>query len=373
MKTSKKVLGVVLALMMLANVFAVSAFAAYPDDSACALIVTTDKANYAAGEDVTLTVSVKATSEVGPMLLTGQYELGYNSAALEPYSSTDLNLEGHGFAADAYFAAAYDASMSQVILSDTTLANGGSVTAGKGWDSVIVYCVADNGSISKDCSAEAVTLFTIKMKVPAGAPDGTYTIGFNRDGYETNYTAYATDLAGGGLYGNDGSAYGKTALYDFGEATFTVGEGGGQVTPPSATVENIAQQAQWADKDAGLMNVAFRGNIIGYDATADLLTGSTTELAKLTEIGVMFSKTDATPTRSEGATVVPAYTIYDFTTGGYFFRAVVRGVPYDSTETLYANAYIVLDGTEITATNGVTSVTGASVYATATANGMATK
>lgn len=147
----------------------------------------------------------------------------------------------------------------------------------------------------------------------------------------------------------------------------------GAAPAPSVTVENVATQVQWQDKDAGLMRVAFRGNIKGYDATADLVPGSTTELNKLTEIGVMFSKTDATPTKEEGATVVPAYTIYDFTTGGYFYRAVVGSVEYNSSETLYANAYIVLDGTTYTASNGVINTTGAAQYARAIGNGMAAK
>lgn len=142
---------------------------------------------------------------------------------------------------------------------------------------------------------------------------------------------------------------------------------------PTVTVENLDTQAQWQDKDAGLMRVAFRGNIKGYDATKDLVAGSTTELNKLTEIGVMFSKTDSTPTKEEGATVVPAYTIYDFTTGGYFYRAVVGSIDYQSAETLYANAYIVLDGTTYTATNAVISTTGAAEYTRATGNGMAAK
>ncbi|MBE6748788.1 MAG: hypothetical protein E7557_06115 [Ruminococcaceae bacterium] len=369
MKTSKRILGVILTLVMLVNVFAVSVFAAYPDDSACALIVTTDKTNYAPGDEVILTISTKATSEVGPMLLTGQYELGYNSAGLEPYVEGNYTLEGHGFAADPYFSAAYDSSMSQVIYSETTIANGGTVTADMGWDEVILYCVADNNSIDKDCANEAATLFTVKMKIPADAQDGTYTIGFNRDGYETNYTAYATDRNTGGLYGNDGSAYGKTYLYDFGVATYTVGN---SAPAPTVTVDNISTQVQWQSKDAGLMRVAFRGNIKGY--TPSFATGSTTEIADITEMGVVYSKSNANPTvGGANCTAAPAWTIYDFTTGGYFFRAVVGNYPYDNGETLYANAYIVINGQTITAANGATQTTGAAEYARAVALGMAAK
>ena len=151
---------------------------------------------------------------------------------------------------------------------------------------------------------------------------------------------------------------------------------GGTTPPPAATVsvENIEKtQVQWQNKDEGKLRIAFRGNIKGYDAQADLLTGSTTELVKLTEIGVMFSKTDSTPTAEEGATKTPAYTIYDFTTGGYFYRAVVGDIGYQDATTLYANAYIVYDGVTYIATNGVISTTGAQAYAAGTANGMPAK
>ena len=368
MKTSKKVLGVVLTLIMLVNVFAVSVFAAYPDDAACALIVKTDKTNYAPGDEVVLTVAVKATADVGPMLLTGQYELGYNSAALEPYVAGNTTLEGHGFAADAYFAGAYDASMSQVIYSETTIANGGSVTAGKGWDSVILYCVADNGSISKDCADAEATLFTVKMKIPATAQDGTYTIGFNQDGYETNFTAYATDLNGGGLYGNDGSGFGKTFLYDFGVAEFTVGEGGGTTPPPAATVKvnNLETQVQWADKEAGAMNVGFRGQIAeGYDAAADKDgtkgPNGGDNLGKLTEVGFYVNNTK-----------VPAYTIYNFVDGGYFYRAVVGNVSYDSEQVFSAQAYVMIDGQEYKADSAI-ETTGKAQYERAITVGMEAK
>lgn len=367
MKTSKKVLGVVLTLIMLVNVFAVSVFAAYPDDAACALIVKTDKANYAPGDEVVLTVAVKATADVGPMLLTGQYELGYNSAVLEPYAASDTTLEGHGFAADAYFAGAYDASMSQVIYSETTMANGGSVTAGKGWDSVILYCVADNGSISKDCADAEATLFTVKMKIAANAADGTYTIGFNQDGYETNFTAYATDLNGGGLYGNDGSGFGKANLYDFGVAEFTVGAGGStEPEQPTVKVNNLSTQVQWANKEAGLMNVGFRGQIAeGYNA-ADDKTGATSpaggaELAKLTEVGFYLN-----------GTKYQAYTIYNFVDGGYFYRVVVGNVSYDSEATFSAQAYVMIDGQEYKA-DASFETTGKAQYERAITVGMEAK
>ena len=150
----------------------------------------------------------------------------------------------------------------------------------------------------------------------------------------------------------------------------------GGVTPPPAgdpiTVENISTQVQWQSKDEGLMRVAFRGNIKNY--TLNLVDGSDKEIADIAEMGVVYSKLNTNPTvGGADCTAAPAWTIYDFTTGGYFFRAVVGNYPYDNAETLYANAYIIIDGQTITASNGATSTSGAAEYARATALGMATK
>ena len=348
MKTSKKVLGVVLTLIMLVNVFAVSVFAAYPDDAAVALIVKTDKASYAAGETVVLTVSTKATAEIGGMRIGGQYELGYNSAALEPFDATNTKLEGQGFAADAHFATSYNPDYSQAVFNDKA---GSAPTDGKGWDSVILYCIADDGATAKDCADAEATLFTIKMKIPAGAADGTYTIGFNQYGYEENYSAYATS-ATEDRYGNDGSSYGKEYLYDFGVAEFTVGEGGSTgPVEPTVKVNNLSTQVQWANKDAGLMNLGFRGQIAdGYNAETDK-DGTTgvnggANLAKLTEVGFYLNNTK-----------YQAYTIYNFVDGGYFYRVVVGNVSYDSETEFSAQAYVVIDGTEYKADDATTITT----------------
>ena len=150
---------------------------------------------------------------------------------------------------------------------------------------------------------------------------------------------------------------------------------GGTTPPPAATVsvENIEKtQVQWQNKDEGKLRIAFRGNIKNY--TLNLADGSETEIADIAEMGVVYSKSNTNPTvGGENCTAAPAWTIYDFTTGGYFFRAVVGNYPYDNADTLYANAYIIIDGQTITASNGATSTSGAAEYARATALGMATK
>jgi hypothetical protein len=137
------------------------------------------------------------------------------------------------------------------------------------------------------------------------------------------------------------------------------------------TVENIATQVQWQDKDAGKMRVAFRGNIKNYDL--NLVDGSQTEIADISAMGVVYSKSNADPTvGGANCSNAPAWTIYDFTTGGYFFRAVVGNYGYDDTTTLNAKAYIVIDGQTIYAPSAMTT-TGAQAYAAGVANGMSAK
>lgn len=145
--------------------------------------------------------------------------------------------------------------------------------------------------------------------------------------------------------------------------------GSGGSTSQIATVANKDVQTQWSDKANGVLKLGFRGTIANYDHTTDLVTGSTTKLAKLAEVGVVFSKTDPTPTRAEIGTTctdAPAYAIYSFTTGEYYFRAVVDNVPATgegSTDTIYANAYIKYNEQYYEATNSVLQTTGATQYA----------
>lgn len=376
MKTSKRVLGVVLTLIMLVNVFAVSVFAAYPDDAAVALIIKTDKANYAKGDDVVLTLAIKATEEVGPVLLAGQFELGFNSAGIAPYSDSS-ELSDHGFEADAFFKDSYDKSMSQVLLGDDTAST---IAAGKPWDSLITFCVADDGETAKACATEELVLFTVKMKVPENATDGTYTIGYNRDGFESNYTAYASDLANGDLSGSDGSKYGKTYMFDFGEATFTVGQGGPtgptEPTEPTATLANLDPRVQWKESGSNVICIGFEGQITGEAIVVDDVVNS-----KIAEIGFEFSTTDNS---LNGATKVKVDKIYDFTgntPNTYKFRAVVVKAmsAADATDpdeggythNLYARAYVTI-GDKTTYATDIIETTVYDEYSEGVASGLAT-
>lgn len=358
MKISKKILGVALVLTMILNVFAVGAFAAFPDDTAVKLMVSTDKETYAQGDEIVLTVSEQVISAIGTMYIGGQYEFAYNSAVVEPYS-TSGELGDHGFAA---IQEGYDSSISGVQI---PAQSSGATVAGT--DATICYVVGDS-SVAFDATSK-VDLFTVKMKIKADAPDGTYTIGFNPAGYE-ECNAFSNDGIGmGGLYGTDASALGFPVanMYEYGSVTITVGAGGStEPEQPTVKVNNLSTQVQWANKEAGLMNVGFRGQIAeGYDASADK-AGTTgpnggDNLAKLTEVGFYLN-----------GTKYQAYTIYNFVDGGYFYRVVVGNVSYDSEATFSAQAYVMIDGQEYKA-DASFETTGKAQYERAITVGMEAK
>ena len=365
----KKVTSVIVALMMLFSICTVCASAAV-NDAVLALRVTPTATSYNPGEEVTFEVSYESTADIGNVGICTLH-IGYDSSVFElledASGSPDLDgsatvfFDGYALAGTVSLANSFIQTTNKLSAADTA----------KGWDTVLKIAMTQDGALF-DASTETKA-FAFKLKVKDTAAGGTYAVGVT-DASIQDYSTFVNEELGA-ISGPSGAEleFSTGKVFDLADASVTVAGGSTPDPTPTVTVENLDTQAQWQDKDAGLMRVAFRGNIKGYDATTDLVTGSTTELNKLTEIGVMFSKTDSTPTKEEGATVVPAYTIYDFTTGGYFYRAVVGSIDYQSAETLYANAYIVLDGTTYTATNAVISTTGAAEYTRATGNGMAAK
>lgn len=218
MKTSKKILGVVLALVMLVNVFAMFSFAAAPD-SAIDLTITADKASYSAGDVVTFTVHEKVESAVGEMRIGGRYAIGYNKAGIEPLSDDGMDITKHNVTC---FVDGSDLPNSTVSFTEDNTSMGDAIDEGHGWDSVVVYGVNDDGLTGFDATA-GVDLFSFQMKIPETAPDGDYVVGFNVGSY-INYNAYSNDQAMGCVAGyDDDYGYGTTANYGFTNVTIHVG------------------------------------------------------------------------------------------------------------------------------------------------------
>lgn len=367
MKISKKILGVALVLTMILNVFAVGAFAAFPDDTAVKLMLSTDKETYNPGDEVVLTFSEQVIPEIGSMMIGGQYEIAYNSAAMEPSAST-TTLTDHGFTA---IQGGVDLGISGVQLT----ASNASVA---GTDASICYVVADTDVVFP--ATDKVDLFTVKMKIKADAPAGTYTIGFNPAGYE-GFNAYSNDGLGlGGLYGTDASAFGFSVanMYEYGTCTITVAGEGGSTEPDQPTeinvaVKNLDPKVQWRAAGSSDLYIGFEGELSGF--TKDQ---AATVIASISELGIEFSSTDATLATSIKATT---NVVYDFTAddaGVYKFRAVVRKAMSEAdaagtiTHNLYARAFVTIgDKAPITASD-IISTTIYDEYTEGVAGGLAT-
>lgn len=223
MKTSKKILGVVLALVMLVNVFAMFSFAAAPD-SAIDLTITPDKASYSAGDIVTFTVSEKVESVVGEMRIGGNYAIGFNSNVIEMLKPESQDLADYSFTA---LQAGYDAQISTVLLHEDNIAGGDTLDSGHDWNKVTVLSVGDDLLTGFDATA-GVDLFTFQMKISDTAADGDYVVGFNIGSY-INLNGCVNDQTCGGVYGYDEESagmdygYGTTVNYGFTNATIHIG------------------------------------------------------------------------------------------------------------------------------------------------------
>ncbi len=297
MKTSKRILGIALAVIMIFNVFAVGAFA-MPDNCVVDLILDTDKDVYAPGETITLKVSTQVIADVDLMQISGQYEIAYPSAVVEPSATTNV-LDDHGFVA---IANGYDAGISGVQIPASS--SGASVA---GTDATICYVVASDPSINFSASAAPVDLFTVNMVIKADAAPGTYTIAFNPAGYE-EYNAFSNDgIDLGGLYGPFGADYGfaQENMYNYGSVTFTIGAG--------KIVFHEKAQHKVSATTADVATLGFVGNFDKNDVGGFTFESNGTTLTNVTAVGVTLDIAGVgTQTKTTDAVYLKDGTVYNF-------------------------------------------------------------
>ena len=321
MKNAKKVLGLVIAVLMLINTFAVCSFAG-GISSAVDLILTCDKESYKAGDTVTFTVSAKINSEVGDILAGNTTAIAYNSKVIGPMSDSD-DISVHGMAG---LLAGYDSTMSYV---DFTC--GGSPAdenTAEGWDSAIAYAYADDTETTTTPSG-TTALCTFQMKLADDVADGEYVVGFNQTAYsDDQQVGFINDAVNCGIYGQDPSWYGYLAPnqnYTFNDCTITVGEAAKPIT-------FVKTQAQWVDGDNTQpnWNLGIVGTFNSSDIAIAFNEAGTSE--NVSEVGVTVDS------GSYSATETTRF-VYDNGDGTYSYRAVIKNIPYD-----------VAAGTEITVT-----------------------
>ena len=337
MKNSKRVLGVVLALIMIFNILAVGSFAAYTGGAAAKLIISTDKDTYAPGDEVTISFGVHSNETAGNFSSSGGWAYGYNTDVLEFCSTSDYNLSTgaalHNFVIDAT-QTGFVGPMSQIVPDAQVV--GESITPGYDWDAIGFVSIAGSEGFVDTISNE-YTFFSFKMKIKADAADGTYTIGYNPACYETWYAYNSTDVYGEGSYGDNGTG----TDYDFGTCTFTVS------SAPAVTVEAkdpMAHMNNWEDTEATTYTAGLVGQINGLALTFNETTG---ECDQIKEIKVTVEGSDK---------VGYAYKVYKVNDTTYQFRAILLDTPKTGTAALKYTFHVKLaDGSTVTCSDETTA------------------
>lgn len=358
MKMTKKVLGVLLALAMLVNVFAIFSSALAPD-SAVDLYIRTDKTEYKPGETVYITLSEKVDPVVGPMRIGGGYIIGYDSKAIEinKPAGKDFPAQNVGLVAHQ---AGYDDSISVFNWTDDLLyVNGDTMDEGHGWDSLVGLLLCDDLSTSFE-AYEVTDLYTFEMTIQPDAPAGEYTIGFNQGSYE-NYTGYSNDAAMGGVYGMyDDYGYGTSANYGFENAyckfKVVTDEPAGSVVTEKGPQIRYTKTADGSFANA--YDVRTRATIAAADVEATFGTKDAAALeTAITSVGFVYApagtafdtaaaQAAAKAGTSEGGyTVAPVNYIQQEADGSLMFTCLVTGINTNQTGTgLQTYAYICVNG-----------------------------
>ncbi len=363
MKISKKIFGVALALIMIFNVFAVGSYAEFKTDSSVDLTLTTDKAVYAPGEEVTITFYVQVTEEIGLIQQGGQYEIGYNSAVLQPYSTSMLP-EDHGF--QSLNGEVTLGGMSVVQFTEACVGNGAwldeTCASQYGWTDHINYSIMPAlTAVKTEATAAPVAVMSVKMKIADDAADGTYTIGYNPGGYE-GYNAYVNDgIDLGGLYGQVGEDLGLSTanVYEFGTATFTVSSG------PAVEVYHNGTQARYAypgTPSAEAYQFGFVGGVSGLAVETSAQGGR----------DVVTNIQSIVATAQYNGSTVTSEVITMWAEGDdYGFRAVFAGFDYlDTKDIVVTFAITMADGTTTYTTADTATATANGIYTAAVGRGM---
>lgn len=261
MKTSKKLLGVILALAMLVNVFAMFSYAAAPD-SAIDLYLTPDKESYSAGDTVTFTVSAKVEPVVGDIRIGGRYPIAYDSSVITPPSEEkDGLVKNFGVA---FMQKGYDEGNSTVNNTEDAILQGTEVDSVNGWNSIMTLGVNDDGATGFSATTK-VDLFSFQMKLTDTVADGDYVVGFNVGSYKA-YDAYINAQGVDSVYGyDDDLGYGTTANYGFVNATIHVGAS----TPAGPVVAKAKSQVKMTATGATTVADEFSFRVISKISDSD--------------------------------------------------------------------------------------------------------
>lgn len=312
MKTSKKVLGVILALVMLINVFAMFSYASAPD-SAVDLYLTPDKDSYSPGETVTFTVSVKVEPVVGDIRIGGRYPIAYDSSVITPPSTEKLEpAKNFGVV---YMQAGYDEANSTINNTDDAINwSGVEIDPTHNWNSIMTLGINDDGSTGFSAITKT-DLFSFQMKLTDTVADGDYVVGFNVGSYKM-IDAYLNVQAVDSIYGyDDDYGYGTTVNYGFVNATIHVGA----PAPAGPVVSKAKSQVKMTATSATTVADEFSFRVISKISDSDWDTyfkntgvaGATTDY--ITAVGMVAYKGAAAFDADTAKRVVAGESVADYT------------------------------------------------------------
>lgn len=204
MKTSKKVLSVLMALAILVNVFAVFSSAMAPD-TAIELTLGVDKAAYAPGDTVTVTIYEETADDITKLGFNGNYPIAYDSSVIQTIGDVD-NLDAYNIVA---LQPGYDSTISGVFAIDSS-----AIDAANKWNAGFMLSLADDASTY--AVTKKVPVLTFQVKIADNAPNGDTVIGINRGSFES-YEAYVN-----GYFGITGGESGVKQANTYACGTVTV-------------------------------------------------------------------------------------------------------------------------------------------------------
>lgn len=299
MKTSKKVLSVLMALAILVNVFAVFSSAMAPD-TAIELTLGVDKAAYAPGDTVTVTIYEETADDITQLGFNGNYPIAYDSSVIKTIGDVD-NLDAYNIVA---LQPGYDSTISGVFAIDSS-----AIDAANKWNAGFMLSLAD------DASTYAVTtkvpVLTFQVKIADDAPNGDTVIGINRGSFES-YEAYVN-----GYFGITGGESGvkQTNTYACGTVTIHVGTS----APAGPAVSKAKSQVKMTATSATTVADEFSFRVISKISASDWDTyfkntgvaGATTDY--ITAVGMVAYKGAAAFDAETAKRVVAGESVADYT------------------------------------------------------------
>ncbi len=299
MKTSKKVLSVLIALAILVNVFAVFSSAMAPD-TAIELTLGVDKATYAPGDTVTVTIYEETADDITTLGFNGNYPIAYDSSVIQTIGDVD-NLDAYNIVA---LQPGYDSTISGVFP-----INSSEIDAANKWNAGFMLSLADDATTYE--VTKKVPVLTFQVKIADNAPNGDTVIGINRGSFES-YEAYVN-----GYFGITGGESGVKQANTYACGTVTVHVG--TSAPAGPAVTKAKSQVKMTATSATTVADEFSFRVISKISDSDWDTyfkntgvaGATTDY--ITAVGMVAYKGAAAFDADTAKRVVAGESVADYT------------------------------------------------------------